>query len=95
MKLQTNYIKSSILPIDFYRQQLPCAIFKNKGWNNGGLCPFHSDNNPGSFHVNIQTGAFKCFSCGAAGGDIIAFAMTLHGLEFSEAIHQLSMEWGL
>lgn len=95
MKLQTDYIKCSILPIDFYRHELPCATFKNKEWNNGGLCPFHSDNNSGSFHVNIQTGAFKCFSCGVVGGDIIAFAMALHGLGFSEAINQLSMEWGL
>ncbi|HAJ19879.1 MAG TPA: hypothetical protein DCL95_07445, partial [Rhodospirillaceae bacterium] len=40
-----------------------------------GLCPFHADTRPGSFVVNKATGAFKCFSCGEQGGDIITFHM--------------------
>jgi DNA primase len=95
MNLQSNYIKKYIQPVDFYQQQLPSTTFKRNRWNVAGCCPFHDDRNPGSFHVNIQTGAFKCFSCGVAGGDIIAYTMAFHGLGFSEAINQLSMDWGL
>ena len=32
-----------------------------------GLCPFHAEKTP-SFHINANTGVFKCFGCGAAGG---------------------------
>ncbi len=95
MKRQVNYIKFSILPVDFYRHELPGATFKRNTWNLAGCCPFHDDKKPGSFYVNIETGAFKCFSCGGAGGDIIAFTMTLHGIQFSEALDQLAMDWGL
>ncbi len=95
MKRQIDYIKFSISPVDFYQQQLPSATFKRNRWNVAGCCPFHDDRNPGSFHVNIQTGAFKCFSCGVAGGDIIAYTMALHDIQFSEALDQLAMDWGL
>lgn len=30
-------------------------------------CPFHDENNP-SFSVNLDTGYWKCFSCGRGGG---------------------------
>lgn len=56
-----DYIRASINPIEFYRHELPTAIFKKFGWNCGGLCPFHSDNKTGNFRVNIATGAFKCY----------------------------------
>lgn len=64
-------------------------------WNNGGLCPFHDDANPGSFYVNFETGAFKCFSCGESGGDIIAFVMQRDSLEFLEALEKLANDWGV
>lgn len=90
-----GYIKSSLNPVDFYRHELPNAPLKNRGWNDGGLCCFHGDNKPGSFRVNLTTGAYKCFSCGIAGGDILAFAMALYGLEFVEALAKLADDWGL
>lgn len=93
--LNVHYIKSAINPGDFYRHELPNAPLKKPGWNNGGLCPFHADNNPGSFCVNLTTGAFKCFSCGMAGGDIVAFVMALYGLQFIEALAKLADDWGL
>jgi len=31
------------------------------------LCPFHNDRRIGSFSVNILTGRYHCFSCGAKG----------------------------
>ncbi len=95
MKLQADYIKRVLTPLDFYRHELPTAKLKKHGWNDGGLCPFHNDINIGSFRINIEIGAFKCFSCGAAGGDVVAFTMTLYGLRFSEALSQLVRDWGL
>jgi DNA primase len=93
--LNADYIKQSLTARDFYRRELPDAPLKKHGWNDGGLCPFHSDNNPGSFRINLATGAYKCFACGAAGGDVIAFAMTLYGLQFLEALAKLADDWGL
>lgn len=88
-------IKGTIQPVDFYRHELPNAPLKKHGWNSGGLCPFHADTQTGSFRVNTQTGAFKCFSCGTAGGDVIAFEMEKYGLNFTDALKKLAGEWGL
>jgi DNA primase len=93
--LNADFIKNSLNPRDFYRHELPNAPLKKQGWNDGGLCPFHSDNKPGSFRVNLVTGAYKCFACGAAGSDVIAFAMALYGLQFVEALAKLADDWGL
>ena len=95
MKLQADYIKRSITPLDFYHHELPEAKFKRHDWNDGGLCPFHSDNKPGSFYVNIETGAYNCFSCGVSGSDIIDFTMNLHGIQFIESLEVLTRDWGL
>ncbi|MGZ8241298.1 MAG: CHC2 zinc finger domain-containing protein [Methylobacter sp.] len=94
-KLNADDIKNSIRPLDFYKFELPSAPLKKRGWDDGGICPFHADNKPGSFRVNLQSGAFLCFACDAKGSDIIAFTMTLHGLNFHDALSQLSSEWGL
>lgn len=94
-KLNADYIKHTLNPADFYRHELPDAPLKRSGWNDGGLCCFHRDNKPGSFRVNLTTGAFKCFSCGMAGGDVVAFVMSLYGLQFAEALAKLADDWGL
>ena len=94
-RLQADYIKSSITPLDYYKHELPESTLKTHSWNDGGLCPFHADNKKGSFRVNLETGAYKCFSCGAAGGDIIGFTMELHSLPFVDALTQLADDWGV
>ena len=94
-KLNVDYIKNSLNPFDFYRHELPNAPLKKHEWNDGGLCPFHSDKKPGSFRINLVTGAFKCFACGIKGGDIIAFTMAINGLQFTDALKRLSNDWGL
>ncbi len=94
-KLNVDYIKRSINPFDFYSHELPGAPLKKHDWNDGGLCPFHADNSTGSFRVNLTTGAFKCFACGIAGSDVIAFIMALYGLQFAEALAKLADDWGL
>ena len=85
-------IKKTVSPLAYYKSQLSGAFGKATGngwhaWN--GLCPFHADKRVGSFVINQTTGAFKCFSCGANGGDIIDFHMERHGLRFPEALKSL------
>lgn len=94
-KLNADFIKNALNPLDFYRHELPNAPLKKHGWNEGGLCPFHADNHAGSFRVNVITGAYKCFSCGMAGGDLIAFTMTVYGLRFVDALAKLADDWRL
>lgn len=95
MKITPEQIKLSIDPGNYYRQALPGATLKRRGWNDGGLCPFHADTRRGSFRVHTETGGFMCFACGAGGGDIIAFEMKRHGIGFSEALAKMAQEWGL
>ena len=93
-KPNAEQIKNTLSPADFYRYHLNAPLTKH-GLNNGGLCPFHNDRKAGSFFVNLNSGAFTCYSCGTKGGDIIAFTMSLYGLTFTEALAQLTSDWGL
>lgn len=90
-----DVIKAGIDPQDFYAFQLPGLNVKRAGWNDGGLCPFHSDSHKGSFKVNTLTGSFNCFACGASGGDIIAFTIRYYAIDFKQAIQLLKCEWGV
>jgi len=92
--LDVKFIKSRINPLDFYGRELPTVKIKPGTWVDGGLCPFHDDHSRGSFKVNLVTGAYRCFSCGVSGGDIIDFARALYGLSFVEALKKLADEWG-
>lgn len=94
--LNPSTIKDQILVHDFYLKEQALDRFKARsgGWVEAGLCPFHKDTNAGSFRINLENGAFTCFSCGAKGGDIISFAMKKYGHSFSQAIQQLAKEWG-
>jgi DNA primase len=88
-------IKDSIDPYDFYLRELDICRYgyQSHFWVVAGLCPFHDDSRAGSFKVNTHTGAFKCWSCGASGGDIISFLQQRDGLEFREALEQLAEQW--
>lgn len=90
-------IKSRIAPHDFYLRAQLLDRFKDKsrGWAEAGLCPFHDDNSAGSFWIHLESGAYKCFSCNAIGGNVIAFTMAKYGLTFYEALIQLTNEWGV
>lgn len=90
-------VKAGIIPYDFYlrEQSLDCLKSKSRGWAECGLCPFHDDKSAGSFWINLQNGAYKCFSCDAKGGDIISFTMEKYGLSFREALTQIANEWGV
>lgn len=90
-------IKSSITPYDYYASQGliltdPCP----RGWcNRGLLCLFHDDQHSGNFGIRPDSGAYKCYACGAAGGDIISFERALHNLSFWNAINKLAKQWGV
>jgi DNA primase len=94
--MKADTIKRAIAPADFYAAELPAMKPPRRiGWNDAGLCPFHADNHAGSFRVQVETGAFHCFACGARGGDILAFVMLRDGLAFREALDMLATEWGI
>ena len=64
-----------------------------KGGRLAGLCPFHNEKTP-SFYVNDSEGFYHCFGCGA-NGDMISWLRETDGLEFIEAVRQLSDMAGL
>ena len=87
-------VKEFIPVVEFYRGRIPTLPApRNRGWQRGGLCPFHDDNHVGNFHVNLVSGAFKCFACGASGGDIIAFEQRRTGEEFKTVLARLAEEF--
>jgi hypothetical protein len=48
-------------------------------------CCFHDDAHP-SLRLNLRNGAFRCFGCGAKGGDVLAFHQQRFQLTFIEAV---------
>ena len=88
-------IKERIDPYEFYlkEQELLSFSCKSGSWALAGRCPYHDDRKEGSFKVNLETGAFKCWSCGASGGDIIAFLQQRDNMSFVEVLQKLSKEW--
>lgn len=84
-------------PFAFKRDRLPnpdryyeahgLRFFGRGPWKSA-LCPFHNDTRP-SLRVHSETGSFRCMTCGAHGGDVLAFHQRRYGLRFIEAARQL------
>ena len=81
---------------EFLRDRLPDPVgyfdsegvsLKGPGRWKSGACGFHGGSD--SLRVNVQSGAWRCMNCGAKGGDVLAYAMHLHGLGFVEAARAL------
>lgn len=84
--------------MSFERNQLPDAVSYYEGeglrligpqsakWKTTE-CRFHGGSD--SMRVNVATGAFKCMNCGAGGGDVLAYHMHVHDMEFMEAARDL------
>lgn len=92
MSQTISLLKKRLLPARYYELSLDGQFGKHTGhswylWN--GLCPFHEDRQPGSLAINKANGAFRCFSCGAKGSDIISFHMQRHHTIFREAVIEL------
>ncbi len=92
-KIQNNANKRNWLyrlpdPISYYQTLFPSLKVRgNTAWISVTCC-FHDDTNP-SLRINTQTGAFRCFGCGAKGGSIIAFQMQHQHMSFQEALRFL------
>lgn len=65
----------------------------NAGRNYKACCPFHHEKSP-SFTVSREKQFYHCFGCGAH-GSAISFLMEYAGLDFIEAVEQLSGRLGL
>lgn len=83
----------------FERDRLPdpASYFEGEGLTLTGprsakwkttACTFHGGSD--SMRVNTATGAWVCMAgCGARGGDVLAYHMASHGLEFVDAAKAL------
>src|SRR3954462_7358573 len=58
-----------------------------------GCCPFHNEKTP-RFTVNHDKGVYHCFGCGAQ-GDAIRFLTDNRGMQFMDAVKELSAKAGL
>jgi hypothetical protein len=95
--LDAARVKAAVPPLDFYRVELPGMPppKHDHGWTSGGLCPFHADEHVGSFRIDLDTGRFVCFSCGARGADVIAFTQLRHSVSFPDALRLTADAWGI
>ena len=68
--------------------------YKKSGDDNAMMCcPFHKDSSP-SFAVNLASGAYICFACGAKGKDIVSLYARLNGVSREEAENSFGHEYG-
>ena len=78
----------SLLPNSIKYYQSQGIKLKGTGAWRDAICPFHPDKKP-SLRINVERGAYRCMSCGARGGDVLAFHMHLYSLSFVEACKAL------
>ena len=73
-------------PVSYYESEGLKLTSRGK-WRTTA-CQFHGGSD--SMRINTETGAFACMAgCGARGGDVLAYHMAQHGLEFVEAAKAL------
>ena len=85
--------------MSFDRTRLPdpATYFENTGLKLAGprsakwkttSCVFHGGSD--SMRVNLVSGAWVCMAgCGARGGDVLAYEMAVHGIDFVDAAKAL------
>jgi putative DNA primase/helicase len=80
----------------FRRELLPDALtyfqqqdigLVGRGKQRQGPCPIHGGSD--SLAVNVETGCWFCFSCGAKGGDMLDLHRQIHGMDFISAAQDL------
>ncbi len=82
-----NFNRSNLQGAASYYQAQGLTLTGGGEWKDA-VCPFHSDHRP-SLRVHLDSGGFKCMSCGIKGGDILSFHMQRYGLGFIAAAKQL------
>lgn len=84
------------MPFDRTLLPDPVTYFENQGLTLKGRppakwrttrCDFHGGSD--SMRVNTQSGGWCCMACNAKGGDVLAFHMAAHGLDFIDAAKAL------
>lgn len=74
-------------PVGYYESQgLTLKGPRSAKWRTT-RCEFHGGSD--SMRVNVTSGAFKCMACNVGGGDVLAYHMQAHGLEFVDAAKAL------
>lgn len=74
------------VPRIFYERELGELRRPSRGWASPKAgCPFHVSKSKTSFRLNLESGAFRCFGCGAKGGDVLSFARLRYHLDFRQA----------
>lgn len=73
---------------DYYRPIFGELRFNASGWAQV-RCVFHEDGHA-SLSIHCERGAFRCFACGARGGDVLAFEMLRSGTDFKCAARALA-----
>ena len=68
---------------------------KKQGHEYLPLNPRRGDQKPGSFSINLNTGAWADFAADAKGGDLIALVAYIDGVKQSEAAERLAIFLGL
>lgn len=80
----------------FIRENLPdtrsyfdseCLPLQGHGKWLTGRCDFHGGSD--SLRVNVASGGWCCMACGASGGDVLAYHMQAHDLDFIDAAKAL------
>lgn len=70
------------------------VTLRRRGSEYEGLCPFHDDQNLGSFKVSPAKNICTCFSCQKT-YDPVGFIMEKEGLNFPDAIRWLGKKYGI
>ena len=79
-------INAALSP-DLVREWLPDGEKQGNEWVSTN--PTRADQSPGSFKVNLNTGLWKDFATGDAGGDLVSLWAYLQGLEQKQAAIEL------
>ena len=83
-KIET--IKATVTPADAARQYGLVV-----GGHGMTCCPYHDDRHPS---MKLYDDHFYCFACGTH-GDVIDLTAKLLGLNFTEAVHRLAVDFGI
>ena len=68
---------------------------KNHGREYLPINPTRPDMKPGSFSINMDTGAWADFASGDKGGDLVSLVAYLHGIKQGEAADRLAEFLGI
>jgi CHC2 zinc finger len=100
MRANHNTFRRGERKREFDRNRLPTvagyyqSIFGDLRFNASGWaqvrCVFHQDGTA-SLSIHRERGAFRCFACGARGGDVLAFEMLRSSADFKSAARALGV----